>query len=76
MSLILISALAIVLLTALAIATSRKDRLLYRLRAVTSSASESSYLHRIQTLDRWSIALIAAFILLGIAFNLFVYFLD
>lgn len=76
MSLILISALAMLLLAALAIATSRKDRLLGRLRAVTGSPSESWYLHRIQILDRWSIAVIVLFICLGIAFNLFFYFLD
>jgi hypothetical protein len=76
MSLILISALAMLLLAALGIAASRKDRFLGRLRAVAGSASESWYLHRIQVLNRWSLAVILLFICLGIAFNLFIYFLD
>jgi hypothetical protein len=75
MSLILISAFAVLLISALAIATSRKDRFLGRLRAITDSPSKRWYLHRIQVLDRWSIAVIVLFICLGIAFNLLVYLL-
>lgn len=76
MLLIAMSVTCILLLIALVVTISHRDRLLTRLRTSSTFPPNTSYVHQIETLEIWSLAFVLTLIGLGIAFNIFFYFLD